>query len=48
MFRELKSDNTEVRSELRSELGHDRRVLYALCGTAIVSMIALLAKGVLY
>ena len=33
---------------MRTELGHDRRVLYALCGTAIVSMIGLLAKGVFY
>lgn len=47
VFRDLKSDNTEVRS-MRTALRHDRRVLCALCGTVIVSMIALLAKGVVY
>ena len=48
MFRDLKDDNIEVRSAMRTELGHNRRVLYALCGTAIVTMVGLLAKGVLY
>ena len=48
MFRDLKDDNIEVRSAMRTELGHDRKVLYALCGTAIVTMVGLLAKGVLY
>ena len=47
-FRELKSENAEIRSDMRTAMGHDRRVLYAFCGTAIVSVIALLAKGVLY
>lgn len=45
---DLKPENAEVRSGLRAELGHDRRGLYAFCGTAIVSLVALLAKGVLY
>ena len=48
MLRDLKSDNAEVRSDMRTEMGHDRKVLYAFCGTAIVTMLGLLAKGVLY
>ncbi len=48
MIRDLKADNTEVRSAMRTELGHDRKVLYALCVTAIVMMIGLLGKGVFY
>ena len=48
MIRDLKADNTEVRSAMRTELGHDRKVLYALCVSAIVMMLGLLAKGVLY
>ena len=48
MLRDLKSDNAEVRSDMRTEMGYDRKVLYALCGTAIVTMLGLLAKGVLY
>lgn len=47
MFRDLKSDNAALRLEMR-ELRHNRRVLYALCGAVIVSMIALLAEGVVY
>ena len=48
MIRDLKADNTEVRSAMKTELGHDRKVLYALCVTAIVMMLGLLGKGVLY
>ena len=33
---------------MKTELGHDRKVLYALCVTAIVMMLGLLGKGVLY
>lgn len=45
---DLKDGLRDLRSDMRTEMGHDRKVLYAFCGTAIVSMIALLAKGVLY
>ena len=48
MIRDLKADNTEVRSAMKTELGHDRKVLYALCVTAIVMMLGLLGKGVVY
>ena len=49
---ELKSDIARVetgiddlKSELKTELGNGRRALYTLCGTAIVAIVAALAKG---
>ena len=45
---DLRSDIADLASTLRVEMRHERTVVYALCGTAIVSMVAVLAKGTFF